>query len=491
MTEEVQTRPLPPTAAKTPPAAAASPTFMDRVDRALEGLWHFLSSMRVAMILMLAIAALGVVGSLVIQAPPGMLNDPAAKADWLDGIRPRFGGWTGVMDTLQLFQIFNSLIFRVLVASLTISLIACSIHRTPGMWRTVTKPRVDVGPAFFEHAPQHEAIVARQSAAQAQAAVAGVLKAHHYRVLDTDDGVVHIYADRFRWLSFSGLIAHLAIVAILAGAIIGGAFGYRDSNFTIAEGATRDASLAEAGLSMKLIDFKDSYDTKTGAPIDYMSKVIVYKDGQEIAQHELRVNNPYRYGGTTFYQASFGSAPVMTIKDAAGATLASEGIPYEWQVGGDEHPLAIYSVPNSDKTVWIIGTTGGSDPRIKPGQVEVQVYNSGESAPVDSKVIDQKTETTVGGLALTFERESQFTRLNVAKDPGVMLVWLGALLLFGGFAIRFMFPHKRLWGRIETRANGGAVVRMATLAHKDVATGTEFDKVTNDIRTALQAPAQS
>ncbi len=51
--------------------AAASPSLMDRVDAGLEGLWHLLTSMRVAMILMIAIAVLGVIGSLVIQAPVG------------------------------------------------------------------------------------------------------------------------------------------------------------------------------------------------------------------------------------------------------------------------------------------------------------------------------------------------------------------------------------------------------------------------------------
>jgi cytochrome c biogenesis protein len=222
-----------------------------------------------------------------------------------------------------------------------------------------------------------------------------------------------------------------------------------------------------------------------------VSKVIVYKDGQEIDRHDLRVNDPYRYGGTTFYQSSFGSAAVMTFKDAAGKVIASEGVPYEWQVGSDSHPLAIYSVPDSDKVVWIVGTTGGSDPRIKPGQVEVQVYNSGDTAPIESKVIDQRTETTVGGLTMTFDREGQYTRLNVARDPGVLLVWLGSLLLFGGFAIRFLLPHKRLWGRIVPRGNSGAVVSLATLAQKDVASGTEFEKITTDIRAALQTPAQS
>ena len=131
MAHEVGTRPLPPTPVQT--EVAAGPSFMDRVDRVLEGLWHFLSSMRFALVLILALAALGVVGALVIQASPGIVADPQAKADWLNEIRPRFGGWTDIMDTLGLFNIFNSLIFRVLMAALTISLIACSIHRFPGM----------------------------------------------------------------------------------------------------------------------------------------------------------------------------------------------------------------------------------------------------------------------------------------------------------------------------------------------------------------------
>jgi cytochrome c biogenesis protein len=486
MTQKVDTRPLPPASPQTP--AVAAPTFMDRVDRALEGLWHFLSSMRTAMVVMLAIAALGVVGSLLIQAPGAAWADPAAKAEWIDGIRPRFGGWTDVLAFFDLFNIFNSLIFRGLVAFLTISLIACSIHRTPGMVKTATKPRVDVGPAFFEHAPQHEAIVSRISADETKAATEGVLKKHGYRTLDIEDGVIHVYADKHRWLSFSGLIAHLAVVVILIGAIVGGTWGFRDANFSIAEGATRDVA-AEAGLSLKLIDFADAYDTTTGAPIDYASTVLLFKDGQQIDQHVIRVNDPLRYKDTTFYQSGFGQAANVTIKDAAGTVLASEGIPFDWQVTAEERPLGIFSVPGTDQTLWLLGTTGGSDPQVKPGQVLVQVFNSGQDTPAAQQLINQGSTSTVGDLQVTFDRESQYTRLNVARDPGVNLVWIGALLLFGGFAIRFMFPHKRVWGRIVSRPNGGAVLALATLTQKDVAQGTEFENLVNDIRTALRTPA--
>jgi cytochrome c biogenesis protein len=489
MANEVRTRPLPPAA--VPAGPVAGPGVMDRVDGALEWLWHFLTSMRLAMVLILAIAVLGVVGALVIQAPPGVLGDQAAKDQWLGEIRPRFGGWTNVMDQLQLFQIFNSIIFRVLVAGLTISLIACSVHRIPGMIRTATKARIDVGPSFFEHAPEHEAIVVAQSPAETLAIVSGVMRSKRWRVLTTDDGAIHLYADRFRWAPFAGLIGHLSLVVILAGAIVGATFGYRDSSFTIAEGATLPVAAAP-GLSIKLVDFTDSYYPTTGAPEDYASQVVLYKDGAEIDRHTIRVNDPLHYGDTTFYQAFFGSAAQVTIKDAKGATLVSQqGVPLAWRTTADDRPVGSLSIPGTNDVAWIVGTLGNGDTAIKAGQARVELYDASSGTQIDAKVIDLGKPTTIGGLSVTFERESKFTGLNVARDPGVMLVWLGAFLLFVGFVIRFTIPHKRLWARITARPNGGAVLGVAGLGNRYAAIGTEFESLVNDIRAALQAPAKA
>ncbi len=482
-------RPLPPAAV---PAVrdAARPGLVDRIDRVLEGLWHLLSSMRVAVVLMLALAVLGLLGSLIIQAPPGVLGDAQAKADWLAEVRPKYGGWTGIMDSLQLFQIFNSVLFRVVVAGLTISLIACSIHRTPGVWQTITRPRLDVGPAFFEHAPQHEAVVVRHTPAETVALVSGVLRGRHYRTLTQDDGVIHVYGDRFRWVLFSGLIGHLALVVILAGAIIGATLGYRDSGFTIAEGSTLPVA-AEAGLSLQLIDFTDTYYPTTGAPEDYASQVVLYKDGQEVARHTIRVNDPLHYGDTTFYQAFFGSAAVMTVKDAGGNTLVSQGVPLEWRTTADNRPIGSFNIPGTNYVGWVVGTLGNGDTQIQPGQMKIELYTADSGQQVAQQVLDQGTPAAVGDLTVTFDRESQFTGLSISRDPGVMVVWLGAALLFIGFALRFLLPHKRVWARIAPRANGGSVLAMASLGSRDAALGTDFESLVSDIRTALQAPARS
>ena len=488
MTQKVDSRPLPPAASTAP--AATGPSVMDRVDMVLEWLWRQLSSMRVAMLIMLAIAVLGVAGSLLMQMPTDIVGIPAQEALWVDSVRPRYGGWTDILNALGLFSVFNSILFRVLAAALTISLIACSIHRIPGIVRTARNPRIDVGPAFFEHAPQHEAIVVRRDAAETREIVEGLLRTRRYRTLTTDDGTVHLYADRFRWAPISGLVAHLSIVVIMAGAIVGGMFGYRNAEFMITEGQTLPV-FVEPGMTVQLLDFTDKYDPTTGAPIDYASTIVVSRDGQPFDEHVVRVNDPYRYNGLTFYQAFFGPSAVVTVTNAAGdVLLQSEGVALAYE-GDANHRYGTVKIPGTDYTAEITGTSGAANDPIRPGQVNIGIYTTGASSFSDVKVIDQSVATAIGELTFTFEREAQFTGLNVARDPGVPLIWIGSALLFIGFLVRFMVPHKRVWARITGRPNGGAVVALATLAQKDVTAGTEFETLVTDIRAALSAPAQA
>ena len=68
-------------------------------------------------------------------------------------------------------------------------------------------------------------------------------------------------------------------MVILAGAMVGSMFGFRDAQFMLAEGST-SAIPRLAGATITLNSFKDTYDTTTGAPLDYASDVTVTQDGQ-------------------------------------------------------------------------------------------------------------------------------------------------------------------------------------------------------------------
>ena len=470
------------------PAPAAER--MNGVDSALEKLWHFLTSMKLALVLMLAFAAVSLVGTLIIQAPAGVMADPEAKAGWLAEVRPRFGGWTDLMDRLQVFEIFTSVWLRGIGALLAASLVACTVHRIPGTWRTMRKPHVAVGPAFFEHAPQHEAMTFHRQPDEVLAEARGVFKRHHYGTMTEDDGTVHLYAVRNSWAPWGGLVAHISIVVILAGAMVGSMFGFRDSQFMLAEGAT-SAIPNTPGATITLNSFRDTYNTTTGAPLDYFSDVTVTQDGQVAARQLVRVNEPLRYKSISFYQAFFGPAAVVTVKDTEGATLFSEGVALAWTANNGGNKVGSFTIPDKNLTAWIVATTGPNDPDVKPGQVAVELYNSDTGDAVVQRSIDQGVATTIEGLSFTFDREAKYTGLSVANDPGTPFVWLGCILLVVGFVIRLYVPYRRVWGRMVARPGGGTTLSIAAVGRRDTGFDAEFTAIVTDIRQALTAPARS
>jgi cytochrome c biogenesis protein len=471
------------------PVQAPAAERMGSVDSALDRLWHFLTSMKLALVLMLVFAALCLVGTLIIQAPAEVAGDPQGKAQWLASIRPKFGGWTDLMDRLQAFEMFTSVWLRAVGALLCASLVACTVHRIPGVWRTQRHPNVAVGQAFFEHAPQHEAMTFHREPDQVLAEARGVFKRHHYRTVTEDDGTVHLYAVRNNWAPWAGLVAHISIVVILAGAMVGSMFGFRDGQFMLAEGST-SAIPKLAGATITLNSFKDTYNTTTGAPLDYVSDVTVTQDGQAVLQQQVRVNEPLRYNGISFYQAFFGPAAVVTVKDAEGKSLYSGGVPLAWTANGG-NKVGSFTIPDKNLTAWIVATTGPDDPSVKPGQVAVELYKSDTGDAVVQKSIDQGVPTTIEGLSFTFDREAKFTGLSVAQDPGTPLVWLGCFLLVVGFVIRLYVPYRRVWGRLVARPGGGTTLSIAAVGRRDTGFDEEFTTIVTDIRQALTAPAAS
>jgi cytochrome c biogenesis protein len=474
-----------------PPVQARSAGGMTlTIDAVGEQLWGLLTSMRFVLVVILGLALLVLAGTLIMQAPAGVAGNPDAMAEWVGQVRPRYGGWTPVLETLQLFTAFTSVWFKILMTALSISLVACSIHRVRGLWRTAARPRVDVGDRFFEHAPQREAILARQAPAQAVASLRGALRQHRYRLLvaEDEDGL-HAYADRNRWAPMGSLIGHLSLLFIVAGAIIGTSFGFRDTSFIVAEGAT--VPVPADGLSLQLVSFKDAYDPVTGMPADYASDVILYRGGERVARQVVRVNEPLRYDGVSFYQSFFGAAAVVRVTDSSGAVLHAGGVPLAWSTNDDSRRVGTFTLSGSGLTVWVVESAGTDDPLIQPGQVRLEVYEtSGDGQPIALQTIDQGQPTTLAGLDFTFERESAYTGLSVARDPGAPLVWLGALMLIGGFSVVLVFPNRRVWFRITAR-RGGSAVALASVGRQDSGLGRDFTDLVTDLRRALQAPAKS
>ena len=453
-----------------------------------ERIWRFFISMRTGLALILALAVLGVVGALVVQAPSGMQSDQAAYSAWLDSVRPKYGGWTGVFDTLGIFSIFNSIWFRGITVLLMTSVLACSVNRTPHLWRQSVHPRTKMSGAFFDHAPLAMTATTRTDPGTAASAVATTLRSRRFRVLvETDGDAVYVYADKNRWGPFGTVIAHLSLVVILVGALVGATFGFRNEGLAVAVGSTADIGNG-TGLTVEAKRFMDSY-YPNGSPSDYASDLVVYRDGQPIGAATVRVNEPMSIAGVSLYQSFFGPAASIRIAGSDGKVLFDQGVPLQYGFGDDIHVAGQIILPSGFTAYVVAPASGEVDPAIKAGQVRFELYQSGTSSvPLASEVLTQGQSSKVADLDVTFVRERQFTGLIVAKDPGAPFIWLGCFLLIAGTALVFFFPSRRVWalvrgGPTETSVQVGAVVR------HDVGFGADFARMTDEIKETLNGPA--
>jgi cytochrome c biogenesis protein len=449
----------------------------------LNRLWRFFISMRTGLWLILALGLLSFAGTMLEQAPAGMAADPQAYASWLASIHPKYGGWTPVLDKLGMLSVFTSIWFRGITVLLTTSILACSVNRAPRLWKLAFHPRTRMGETFFTHAPLRASVLVPADQATAADSVREVLKSHHFRTVnDPEDNGTNLYADRFRWGPFGTVMAHLSFVLILIGFFLSATVGFKNTNFTAPVG-DRVAVGHGTGLSIEAKSFTDVY-YPSGAPKDYASELVLYKDGVAIKTQTVRVNHPLKSGGVSFYQSFFGMAAAMKVTDAAGKAVFAQGVPLAFTSDDGARSIGQFKMPAEGLIVEVaLPASGKTDPDIKAGQAMVTIFKDGTKNAVASQVVDQGKSAPLAGLNFTFERTNKYTGLIVAQDPGANFVWVGSTLLVLGLFMVFFFPHRRIWVRIR-KTSGGSEILCASTMKRDVAFKPQFNQLVTDIQLA-------
>jgi cytochrome c biogenesis protein len=107
----------------------------------------------------------------------------------------------------------------------------------------------------------------------------------------------------------------------------------------------------------------------------------------------------------------------------------------------------------------------------------------GADSPIAQPVgatVSQGDAIQLGDLSLTFVRERRFSVLQVARNPGIPLFIAASVLLVGGLAITFYFPHRRVRGIVSTTADG-SVARLAPIARRDWSAKRVFARLAADV----------
>ena len=227
---------------------------------------------------------------------------------------------------------------------LVISIVVCTLDRTPRLWRDVSSIRVAQPEPFFDPSLPDRAAMAGVGAAD----VARVVRGRGFRVREaTDaDGTRHVYGDRHQYTKMATLFTHLGLILFLVAAAVTSRFG-DEQGLVVPEGESLTVQpIGTPGLLLvKNLGF-EAPGFETGMPSDFTTDLAVFQDGQEIARKTIRVNDPLAVGGYTFHQNGFGPAPHLVIRDAAGKPLWDAQVPMTDSAAGS--PYVTMAVPGRD-----------------------------------------------------------------------------------------------------------------------------------------------
>ena len=438
--------------------------------------WAFFASPRLAFVLILLLTGACLVGVLLIQAPAGALRDPAAYAQWLAGIQPKYGFATDVFSRLGLFTIFGSWWFRLLMALLAANILVCTWHRGGKLLRaSFAQRRVVMPEVFFQRARLRESVAIQGlSFNDAETVLRTTLRRSGYRVVLKREGEdVHVFSEKNRFSPMATILHHLGLVALLAGFVVGGMWGYLDQGFVVPEGTSR--AIGDTGLVLQLDSFVDEYYPE-GPPKDYRSEVVLYDSGQEVQRAIVRVNSPLIYKGIRVHQSYYGPAAVIQVQNGRNEVLAQETVPLQWR--SQERPVGSFLIPSQGLEVFVIGPASSFiDSAVPPGQMRLEIYRNGAKSPLAMENLLQGEPRQVEGLSYTFIRERQFSGFQVVRNPGQPLLWAAAIGIALGLMWVFYFPHRQLWAMAQRQGDGIWIVRMGAAPGKWGEFSKEFHKI--------------
>ena len=283
------------------------------------------------------------------QLPDFAFRSPGDYANAIETIHIRYDpvlgpGLVNVLERLGAFSIFKSAIFGIGLVVLVVSIVVCTLDRTPRLWRDVSAVRVAQPEPFFDPLVPDRA---------AMTGIAGTdllrlvrRRGFHVREETAADGTTYVYGDRHQYTKLATLLTHLGLILFLVAAAVTSRFGDEQGlvvpegeSLTVQSIGTRDL------LLVKNLDF-GAPGFETGMPTDFTTDLAVFQNGTEVARKTIRVNDPLAIGGYTFHQNGFGPAPHLVIRDTDGAPLWDAKVPMTGEAGGA--PYETMAVPGRD-----------------------------------------------------------------------------------------------------------------------------------------------
>jgi cytochrome c biogenesis protein len=462
-------------------------------------LWLTFSSMKTAIVLLLVLAIVSVIGTLIPQGgPPDMYYQKYGQVK----------GW--IITKFCLNNLYDSPAYKILLILIGVNLLVCSINRFGTAWKRTFQPVVDISANQIKSMQKSEEICLQEQIDSLVNRAVTALRTLSYQVLESRSGSdVAIYASKGRLGIWGPYVTHLSILVIFVGAIVGSLLGF--SGYTrIAENSLTDSIVFRKGgkeevrelpFSVRLNSFTIPRG-KNGHPLGYKSDISIIENGKVARRKTIDVNHPLSYKGISFFQSSYGPVLVVKVKDSKGNVASasyfvdmvetSSGV--RLYVDSDNEfnlkkvELGGRSVALVVRYVTLANLVEDSNLSSVPGGLAASVVANDQPLTLEGMHSWQelglvKPLKPVKYKDLTVEVETlDYTGLQVTRDPGLPIVYLGFALMLGGIFLSFYVPFKVIRMRFSEAEDGKVAVVMGAFS-KSVhsAYAEDFERLKNKL----------
>ncbi|MFH8339074.1 cytochrome c biogenesis protein ResB [Streptomyces sp. AM6-12] len=481
--------------------------------------WRQLTSMRVALLLLLMLSLAAIPGSLIPQS--------GADINKVADFQKAHKTLSPVYDKLGLFHVYSSVWFSAIYILLFISLIGCIVPRA---WQFIgqLRGRPPGAPKRLTRLPAYTTWRTTAEPEEVREAALRLLKRRRFRAHAEGDAVA---AEKGYLRELGNLVFHIALIVLLV-SFAWGQMYKSDGTKLMVEGDgfsnalpmyddMKSGSLFQSDdlvpFSFDLKKFTGTYETSgpnRGTPRTFQAEIdySVGAYGKRKAT-TIKVNEPLHIGDSKVYLVSHGYAPVVTVRDGKGDVVYHDAVPllpldgnvtsngvvkvmdgYKNPQGKSEQlGFQAFFVPTFDPKS---GTMMSQFPALLNPLLAVNAYHGdlGVDAGIPQSVYQLDTshmkafkdgkgqllkkllkpgdtmQLPNGAGSITFDKDvKQWAGFEIVQEPGSVWALTGALAAIFGLAASLFIQRRRVWVRAVRGADGVTVVEMAGLGRSESA----------------------
>jgi cytochrome c biogenesis protein len=446
----------------------------------IDKVWNFFSSVKVGVwliVITLIASALGTILPQEMYIPPIMPAEEYYEDQY---------GWIGKLYyDLGFHNLYSSWWYLILIASIGISLVICSLDRVVPLYRALKKQKVSRHESYLKR-QRVFGISKAEDTDQAFAAAKEKLKSKKYSIREEDGNIL---AEKGRFSRWGPYVNHVGLIIFLIGGMLRFVPGmYVDKILWIREGETKvipetngEYYLKNDRFILEMYD-KEKDDEVFEAAIDkagmvaknYQSNVTLYKkqgdavageeaDLEKVKDYEIKVNQPLKFENFALYQVdyklnelnkmSFALTNKKTGEEFGDITIdlndpkdvydlgngyKTEVVSYfpDFEFDDNGEPVTKSRIPNNPAFVFKMYTPDKPDGEISFVAIRQTIEPFGDNEyKMAFKGIDTKNVSA----------------LTVRKDLTLWIIALGGVIFMIGVAQGSYWNHRRVWLR---RVNG-------------------------------------